>query len=114
MAFTTLDSDGRNDRWIYTTSLPMADMVNLFNVKAKYFNGGTTNPGGSVNRITVNFQPGQTSNFHYDNTMVILCDKAALQNLIPGQLISFQDPTQSKDVNLKGGITNEYGNRWYR
>jgi hypothetical protein len=110
MAFTTIDSDGANDRWIYTTSLPMADMVNLFNVKAKYFNSGTTNPGGGVNRITVNFEPGQTSNFHYDNTMVILCNKETLQSLTPGQLMSFQDPTQSKDINLKGGIINEYGN----
>jgi len=110
MSYTTIDDEGANHRWIYTTSLPMSDMLNLFNVKAKYFNSGTTNPGGSVNRITVNFQPGQTSNFHYDNTMVILCDKAALQNLIPGQLMSFQDPTKAKDINLTGGITNEYGN----
>jgi hypothetical protein len=97
------------DRWIYTTSLPLADRVNLFNVKAKYFNGGTTNPGGGVNQISVNFQPGQQS-YHTDNTMVIICDKSTIQNLSSGQLISFQDPTISKDINLTGGITNIYGN----
>jgi hypothetical protein len=94
----------------FTNGLPIADRINLFNVKAKYFNSGTTNPGGGVNRITVNFQPGQTSNFHYDNTTVIVCNKETLQSLIPGQLISFQDPTHSKDINLTGGVINEYGN----
>jgi hypothetical protein len=110
MSFVKTDDQGANDRWIYTTSIPMADMVNLFNVKAKYFNSSTTNPGGGVNRITVNFQPGQTSNFHYDNTTVIVCNKETLQSLIPGQLISFQDPTHSKDINLTSGIINKYGN----
>ena len=103
-------SDGSIRRYIYTTNIPVADRINLFNVKAKYFNPSTNNPGGGVNRITVNFQPSQTSNFHYDNTTVILCDKASLQNLTPGQLISFQNPTISKDINLTGGVTNEYGN----
>jgi hypothetical protein len=103
-------SDSSIRRYIYTTSIPIADRINLFNVKAKYFNSSTNNPGGGVNRITVNFQPSQTSDFHYDNTTVILCDKASIQNLTPGQLITFQNPTISKDINLTGGVINEYGN----
>jgi hypothetical protein len=105
-----------DDRWIYTTSIPMADRINLFNVKAKYFNGTSTlstpnvnNPGGGVNIISVNFNP-TLSDFHTDNTIVIMCDKDSLRNLNAGQLISFQDPTKSKDVNLSGGILNVYGN----
>lgn len=103
-------SDDNTRRFIYTTNIPVADRINLFNVKAKYFNGGTTNPGGGVNRISVNFQTGQTVNRHFDNTTVILCDKSSIQNLTPGQLIAFQNPTLSKDVNLTRGIINEYGN----
>ena len=105
------------DRWIYTLSLPMADRINLFNLKSKYFNGTSTpstpnvnNPGGGVNIISVNFEPTQSVKTHTDNTIVILCDKETVQNLKAGQLISFQDPTNSKDINLTGGILNVYGN----
>ena len=106
----SLNSGNASDRWIYTTSIPLADRINLFNVKSKYFNSGTNNPGGGVNIISVNFEPAQTVNRHYDNTTVILCDKESIQNLTPGQLISFQNPKLSKDINLTGGITNVYGN----
>ena len=106
----TQNQDGTQNRFIYTTSLPMADRINLFNLKAKYFNSGTTNPGGGVNRISVNFEPTQTVNKHYDNTIVIICDKKSLNSLKPGQLISFQNPSYSKDINITGGITNVYGN----
>jgi hypothetical protein len=109
--------DEADDRWIYTTSIPMADRVNLFNVKAKYFNGTSTtpnpnnsNPGGGVNIIEVNFQPNQPTIKHYDNTIVVLCDKSSLSKLPAGQLIGFQNPTLSKDINLTGGIMNVYGN----
>ena len=112
-----IGSSNADDRWIYTTSIPMADRINLFNVKAKYFNGTATtpvlnnnNPGGGVNIIEVNFQPTQTAIKHYDNTMVIICDKDSLQKLTAGQLIAFQNPTISKDVNMTGGTTNVYGN----
>lgn len=99
-----------DDRWVYTTSIPMADRINLFNLKAKYFNSGTTNPGGGVNIISVNFDPTQSVNYHTDNTIVIMCEKNSIQNLMAGQLITFQDPTKSNDVNLSGGILNVYGN----
>jgi len=103
--------DGGLQRYIYTTNIPVPDRVNLFNVKAKYFNGSTTtNPGGGVNRISVNFQPTQTANIHYDNTTVIFCDKSTVQNLNAGQLLAFQNPTMSKDINSTGGVVNIYGN----
>lgn len=94
---------------VYTTALPLADRINLFNLKSKYFNESTSNPGGSVNRISVNFNPQQTQK-HYDNTIVILCNPESLLQLNAGQLISFQDPTQTKDVNTTGGTLNIYGN----
>ena len=67
------------------------------------------NPGGGVNIISVNFNPSQPT-YHTDNTIVILCDKKSLKSLKSGQLIAFQNPTVSKDINLNGGILNEYGN----
>jgi hypothetical protein len=103
------DSNPDLSRFIYTTSLPLPDRINLFNVKAKYFNSSTFNPGGGVNRISVNFNP-QQSDFHTDNTIVIICDKASIQNLTGGTIVAFQNPTISNDVNLTGGVTNVYGN----
>ena len=111
--FQIIFNEGVNEsdkRILYTTSLPMADRVNLFNVKAKYFDNTISNPGGGVNRISVNFEPTQTNKKHHDNTLVILCDKSTLQSFSPGQLISFQNPTMSKDINVTGGIVNIYGN----
>jgi len=96
-------------RYVYTTSLPLPDRINLFNVKAKYFDSSAFNPGGGVNRISVNFNP-QQSEFHTDNTVVIICDKASIQNLSVGTMVAFQNPTISNDVNLTGGTTNVYGN----
>jgi hypothetical protein len=93
----------------FTNGLPLADRINLFNVKAKYFDQTANNPGGGVNRISVNFQTGQT-NVHYDNTIVILCDKSTAKKFATGQMISFQNPSYTKDPNLTGGIKNKFNN----
>ena len=96
----------------FTNGLPIADRINLFNVKAKYFNQGTgnNNPAGGVNRISVNFQPTQPDT-HFDNTLVIYCDKSSGQKLKAGQMISFQNPSYTKDPNLSGGIKNIFNNK---
>jgi hypothetical protein len=96
--------------WI-TTGLPIADRINLFNVKAKYFDGGPNNPGGSVNRVRVTYQPqSNPGKKHYDNTIVILCDKATLKKYVSGQMIAFQNPSYSKDPNINSPILNYAGN----
>ena len=96
--------------WI-TTGLPIADRINLFNVKAKYFDGGSNNPGGGVNRVRVTYQPqNNPGKKHYDNTIVILCDKATLKKYVSGQMISFQNPSFSKDPNTNSPILNYAGN----
>jgi hypothetical protein len=115
--YLTISQTEDYEREIYTTSLPMADRINLFNVKAKYFNGTETpfpntnnaNLGGGSNIIKVSFEPN-SPNFHFDNTTVLICDKSAVKKLKPGQLISFQNPVISKDVNMTKGILNVYGN----
>ena len=96
-----------------TTALPIADRINLFNVKAKYFNSGLNNPGGGVNRISVKYDPTrnpETNKIHYDNTVVILCDKSTLKKYVSGQMIAFQNPSYSKDPNLNSPLINKAGN----
>ena len=106
---TNADTAANLNRYVYTTSLPLPDRINLFNVKAKYFNEDVNNPGGGVNRISVNFNP-QRQETHTDNTIVIICDKTVVQSLISGSLVAFQNPTISKDINMTGGVENIYGN----
>ena len=105
--------DGVNGYTYITNALPIADRINLFNVKAKYFDGGINNPGGGVNRISVRYQPQvnvATNQIHYDNTIVILCDKSTLKKYVSGQMIAFQNPSISKDPNLNSPLTNPLGN----
>jgi hypothetical protein len=98
-------------RWYHTLSLPIADRINLFNTKAKYFNQTSSNPGGGVNRIKVKFNPTiEPNKFHYDNTIVLLCDKSTLSRFTQGQMVSFQNPSYSKDINVNGGVDNIFGN----
>ena len=107
------NSDVINNYDWFTNGLPIADRINLFNVKAKYFNQGSgtnSNPGGGVNIISVNFQPTQTGT-HFDNTLVIYCDKGSGTKLKAGQMISFQNPSYTKDPNLSGGIKNIFNNK---
>jgi hypothetical protein len=101
--------DNNIERYYSTLSLPLADRINLFNTKAKYFNESVNNPGGGVNQISVNFQP-ISPNTHLDNVVILLCDKTTLNTLTAGKLISFQNPSLSKDINVTNAETNEFGN----
>jgi hypothetical protein len=104
---TKYGEDGSgNDRNIFTSSIPITERINLFNNKAKYFDDfGGTNPGGGSNRIKVTFDTtlnNSTTKYHYDNVITIMCKASKLSNFQAGQIISFQDPTLSQDVNLTG------------
>ena len=106
-------SDGNNNevRYTHTLSLPIADRINLFNTKAKYFNDGVNNPGGGVNRMKVKFNPiSEPAKSHFDNTIVLICDKNTLNRLNSGQMVTFNNPSFSEDVNLTDGVINIYGN----
>ena len=97
----------------FTSSLTVAERLNLFNTKAKYFNDGPNNPGGGVNRIKVTFQPDLNDPdvyYHYDNVIAIVCTRNAT-NLESGTMLSFQDFAFSKDLNVinTGTTLNEYG-----
>jgi hypothetical protein len=108
-------NDRQQTDYIFSSNLILAERINLFNTKAKYFdNSPGSNPGGGVNRIKVTFDPvnnNPLTNFHYDNTIVILCDKNSLNNLTIGQIVSFQNPGLTKDLNLISGNTNSFNNK---
>ena len=109
------DSSG-DDRYMFTSSITLAERINLFNNKAKYFNDfGGANPGGGHNRIKVTFDTtlnASATTFHYDNVVVISCRESQLSTFPAGQLISFQDPSLSQDVNLTGVTSyNQYGTK---
>ena len=94
---------------IFTSSLPVYERMNLFNTKAKYFNQSPTNPGGGVNRIKVSFNPNDGV-YHYDNVIAILVNQTNSQLFQAGNMISFQAPPLSTDVNLTGVTSlNQYG-----
>ena len=110
----TYGTDGGGDRHMFTSSITLAERINLFNNKAKYFNDfGGLNPGGGHNRIKVTFNyplnPTATT-YHYDNVVVISCQESQLGNFPVGQIISFQNPDVSTDVNLTGFTSlNQFG-----
>ena len=94
---------------LFTSSLTLAERINLFNTKAKYFDNSASNPGGGVNQIKVSFQPS-TPKSHLDNIIVLSCSPSKLVNFPAGQLVSFQDYALSKDINLTGVTSlNAYG-----
>ena len=83
--------EAKNDKYFaYGTSLPMAQRVNQFNSRKKYFDG--------LNRISVSFNnPSNATVQHFDNTLTILS-----QSSFPsGTLLSFVNPENSTDKNYK-------------
>ena len=78
---------------VFTNSLTLYERLNLFNTKAKYFEG--------VNQIKVSFNTG-TTNHHYDNVIAIVTKPNSATTFLPGNLISFQNPQLSKDPNITG------------
>jgi hypothetical protein len=112
---TTYGTDGGGDRHLFTSSLTLAERINLFNTKAKYFDDfAGNNPGGGYNRIKVTFNTDLNgtsfTKYHYDNVVVMSCQSNQLTNFQSGQIVTFQDPTLSKDVNLTGyTLYNQFG-----
>jgi hypothetical protein len=108
----TAELTGTDPEYSYfTSSLTVSERLNLFNTKGKYFNDSPNNPGGGVNRIKVTFQPElNAGKFHYDNVIAVVCDSSS-SKVISGSIITFQDISLSKDINITGdGVSlNEYG-----
>jgi len=91
----------------FTDSLPLAERINLFNVKGKYFD---INQG--VNRIRVSWDsfasPVFSDKLHEDNTISILVNSQSF-NFSAGDMLTFVDKNLSIDPNITGGTINSFG-----
>jgi hypothetical protein len=112
-----------SDRYnVYSEDLTLSERLNLFNTKGKYFDNlrgnGTNNPYGGWNQVRVYVRPDlnppvsipgsprpPAPNFHYDNVMAIIVDEGCSDNFAAGRILSFDDPSQTKDVNVLSGRT---------
>jgi hypothetical protein len=120
---TAIDCTGNDDEpknSVYLTmSLTLAERINLFNAKAKYFgypsnstSASPTNPGGGVNRIKVKLAPDlniDPNKVHYDNVICMLLTPESLSSLSTGTILSFINPSNSKDKNFNQAALNTYG-----
>jgi len=100
--------------YYFSTSLTLAERINLFNTKNKFYNQSPTNPGGGVNQMKVFVEPALNGNdntkFHWDNLTIILCDTNSLSSIQVGQLLTFQDPRLSTDLNISANTTTNVFN----
>lgn len=90
--------DGDTDYW--TDDLPLGERINLFNTKAKYYEG--------LNKISVQIEPeSNTDKEHYDTTLTFITYPEVINILSPGDLFTFIDPNSSNDPNISNitGIT---------
>jgi hypothetical protein len=81
----------------FTYNLPIAEKINLLNVRSMYYEDYT--------RAKITIEPTiniPTTTYHYDNLMVLILEDGNLDNFKSGQLLSFVDRKFSSDPNLTG------------
>ena len=102
--FTKPDDNPFTGKKTWSGDLPIAERMNLFNVKANYHH--TKN--GERNRIKVKVNqdiPANAGQYHHDNVIVMLMDSGMDGVFTKGQLVTFRDPKKSLDPNISGGTT---------
>ena len=108
---------------VFTSMLPLPEMINLFNLKDKYFS--TTVPNNNFNNSIANNDGGRGTNqikvtfninannpatyFHLDNVVALLVGADQGSSLPPEKIITFQDIALTKDPNFTAATENEYG-----
>ena len=95
----------------HSYDLPLSERFNLFNIKANYHNPAN----GAQNQISVKINPtinNGLNQFYTDNVLMLILDAGADSVLTPGQIVSFQNPENSNDINITGttGTTIFSGN----
>jgi hypothetical protein len=104
-------NDGSRNIQRFSLSMTIAEKLNLFNTKAKYFdnitnrwNGNTDesiSPGNTGwNQIKVTWNSTNNANnnkFHFDNVLVLVYDTGTFNE---GDILTFQDPSESQDGNI--------------
>ena len=112
----------------FTRDITLAEQFNLFNVKSKYFDESSSNPGGGINQVYVSVEPTLNgggysyvnqsdpnipyttpSSYHTDNVIVLMMTPESLPLLSGGAILSFVSPNSTKDVNYSGATLNDYG-----
>lgn len=108
-------NDGSRNIQRFSLSLTLAERLNLFNTKAKYFDNVTAfwdgnkeasiSPGNTGwNQIKITWNPGNNdpaTKFHFDNVMVLVVDSGTFNR---GDLLTFQDPNESQDPNVNDSL----------
>jgi hypothetical protein len=111
----------------FTRDITLAEQFNLFNVKSKYFDESSSNPGGGINQVYVSVEPTLNgggysyvnqsdpnipyttpSLYHTDNVIVLMMTPESLPLLSGGTILSFVSPNSTKDVNYSGASLNIY------
>lgn len=98
--------------YLFSSSLTLANRMNLFNTKGKYFNS-TISPGGGVNQIKVTFDTNindPNTTWHLDNVVCLVVDDKNISKFQIGKVLTFNNPTMSNDPNLTGSTLNIYSN----
>lgn len=94
----------------HSQDLTLSERINLFNLKGKYFDS-LSSQGGGQNQIKVKINPTVNTgpnDIHYDNVIALVIDSSCAESFTAGRIISFNDPNQSKDLNLSSGQTITY------
>ena len=117
------DNEKSKGTAVYTSMLPLPEMINLFNLKDKYFSNTVPNisfnnsivgnfGGRGVNQIKVTFNTinnNPNTFYHLDNVIALLVSPDQGPSLTPEKIITFQDLNLSDDINYTGFSENEYG-----
>jgi len=85
----------------WSDELTLSERINKFNLKQNYFNNGS-------NRVKIYIEPNVSSNsgkYHFDNTLTIFSQPGITYS--PGDLITFVNTSNSQDINVLSGVTNE-------
>lgn len=93
---------------LFSNSLTIAERLNCFNLKDKYFDTTTVNGGVGRNQVKRTIS-GNGNLFHYDNTMILVVDSSEIGSFTAGQLLSFSNPLLSSDPNLTGSSVANTG-----
>ena len=99
--------------YLFSSSLTLANRMNLFNTKGKYFDSSVS-PGGGVNQIKVTFDTNLNNSgttYHLDNVVCLMVDDKYISKFQVGELITFNNPNLSNDPNLTGATFNIYNNK---
>lgn len=102
----------RDDRFFgYPTSVPLAQKLNEFNTRDKYFSGGP-------NQITTWINPSlnTTGPTFKDQVLVVIMNSGTASSIGAGGVVTFQNPNTdngqiiSRQINLTGATTNQFNN----